>query len=459
MKGNNMFTRKKQGQLKCAIRLFAVVALVTGSTDSADAANWFKLAGVSPANAPLVNFSGFFIPQYNYINGTKAANDQTPRINLVGPQDTSSKSFNILFAHIMLRGNINKHISYMLSGEFGNNAFTNIGGNYTPQLMDAHATFSYIPGARIEVGVIRAPGAEEAMQGYPNFTFGFNYSMVVKQLILQPFYSTNTMYTSGGNGSYSVPGTSILGNNAFRYPGAEAMDWFRVGKMEYAYGIMVGNFGRTIGTNTSSGPLVAGRIQASYLLKGFGADHGPFRSDLTGFLWYQHANPNFDGSSYAMTREGLGVTYTQGYMHRWGRWAKFEYMRGTGMIEAPAVFNTYLAAPSTLTDAQVYPGSQNKASGYYVSGGLFLTNRLELDMRYDFYDRLPNIASQERVYKTWAIGGQYHITKFTKISVDYFVRNIRIPNLSSIPPAQRALSQSVAGAADNELTISAFVAF
>ncbi len=451
--------RKEKRTVKLISCALACAALATGSIESASAANWFKLEGISPPKAPLVHLSGFIIPLYKYMNGTTAVNGQVPKINLVAPQDTSSKSFNILFAHIMLRGNINKHISYMMAGEFGNNQFTHVGGNYTPQLMDAHATFSYIPGARIEAGIIRAPGAEEAMQGYPNFAFGFNYTTVTQQLILQPFYSANTTYTSGPYGSYSVPGTNVLGNNAFRYPGAEVMDWFRAGNMEYAYGIMVGNFGRLTATNSSNGPLVAGRVQASYLLKGFGPDRGPFRSDVTGFLWYQHANPIFNGQSYSMTRDGLGITYTQGYMHRWGRWAKFEYMRGSGMIDAPAVFNTYLAAPPALTDAQVYPGSQNKASGYYVSGGLFVTNRLELDLRYDVYDRLPNIAPQERVFKTWAIGGQYHITKFTRVMVDYFVRSVKIPHLSSIPPAQRALPQSVAGAADNEIAITAFVAF
>ena len=207
---------KRKKHKKYAIYALAVVGLAAGSIDVAAAANWFKLEGISPAHAPLLNFCGFFIPLYKYMNGTMAENGQIPRFNLVAPQDTSSKSFNILFAHIMLRGNINKHISYMLAGEFGNNQFTHVAGNYTPQLMDAHATFSYVPGARFEVGIIRAPGPEEDMQGYPNFAFGFNYSTVVQQLMLQPFYSTNTDYRSGPYESYSVPGKNIMGNNAFR---------------------------------------------------------------------------------------------------------------------------------------------------------------------------------------------------------------------------------------------------
>ncbi|MBU2837900.1 porin, partial [Acidithiobacillus thiooxidans] len=70
--------------------------------------------------------------------------------------------------------------------------------------------------------------------------------------------------------------------------------------------------------------------------------HGPFRSDLTGWLWYQYAQPDYLGHSYAMQREGLGFQYLQGYMHPWGRQLKFEYMRGNGWIDAPSAFSQQL---------------------------------------------------------------------------------------------------------------------
>ncbi|MFA7525548.1 MAG: hypothetical protein WCY91_09230, partial [Acidithiobacillus sp.] len=92
---------KRKKQQKYAIYALAVAVMAAGSIDSAAAANWFKMEGVSPVNAPLLNFSGFFIPLYKYMNGTAAENGQIPRFNLVAPQDTSSKSFNILFAHVI----------------------------------------------------------------------------------------------------------------------------------------------------------------------------------------------------------------------------------------------------------------------------------------------------------------------------------------------------------------------
>jgi hypothetical protein len=116
---------------------------------------------------------------------------QVPHLNQIAPNFTSSNSFNINRARLMIRGNINRDISYFLAGEFGNNGFTHIGGNYTPAIMDGHATFShYIPGVRIEAGIIRAPGPEQAMQGYMAYNFT-SFANVTTQMMLQPFYNPN----------------------------------------------------------------------------------------------------------------------------------------------------------------------------------------------------------------------------------------------------------------------------
>ena len=435
---------------------------VMAVAQSASAANWFELQGVSPALAPLVTVSGYFQPTYTYMPGTAAANGKVPRLNQIAPNYTSSNSFNINRARLMIRGNINRDISYFLAGEFGNNGFTHIGGHYTPAIMDGHVTFShYIPGVRIEAGIIRAPGPEQAMQGYMAYNFT-SFANVTTQMMLQPFYNPNpsTPY-AGGNAQepgYAVPGSAGEGVNAFRYTGLEAMDWFRNGPWEFAYGVMVGNFGPLTATNYSNSPLVAARLQESYIFGG----HGPFQSSLTGFIWYQHATPNFNGHAYSMTRDGIGMAYMQGYMHQWGRWAKFEYMRGSGMISTGSVFSPAgIPAPqqNALTNAQVYPGSQNTAHGYYISGGLFVTRRVEVDLRYDYYNRLPNIAAQNRTFNTWAVGLQYHFTPLTRVILDYYVRDVGIPHLGAIPPAQRALPVSIAKSVDNALTLQAVVSF
>ncbi|MHB1581938.1 MAG: porin, partial [Acidithiobacillus sp.] len=108
--------------------------------------------------------------------------------------------------------------------------------------------------------------------------------------------------------------------------------------------------------------------------------------------------------------------------------------------------------------AQVYPGSQNTAHGYYVSGGLFVTRRVEVDLRYDYYNRLPNIAAQNRTFSTWAVGLQYHFTPLTRVILDYYVRSVGVPHPGAIKPSP-TLAESIANSADNELALQAVIAF
>ncbi|MHB8211959.1 MAG: porin [Acidithiobacillus sp.] len=452
-------------KLRAAVCCTLGIAVMTVA-QSASAANWFELQGISPALAPLVTVSGYLQPTYTYMRGTAVTNglgSQVPHLNQIAPNFTSSNSFNINRARLMIRGNINRDISYFLAGEFGNNGFTHVGGNYTPAIIDGHVTFShYIPGVRIEAGIIRAPGPEQAMQGYMAYNFT-SFANVTTQMMLQPFYKPNPSTPYGNpnpQGGVAVPGQYGEGVNAFRYTGLEATNWFRNGPWEFTYGAMVGNFGPLTATNYSNSPLIAVRLQESYIFGG----HGPFQSSLTGFIWYQHATPNFNGHAYSMTRDGIGIAYMQGYMHQWGRWAKVEYMRGSGMISTGSVFSSPVtvapaAQQAALSEAQVYPGSQNTARGYYISGGLFVTRRAEVDLRYDHYNRLPNIATQNRTFNTWAVGLQYHFTPLTRVILDYYVRNVGIPHLGAIPPAQRALPESVANSADNALELQAVIAF
>lgn len=149
----------------------------------------------------------------------------------------------------------------------------------------------------------------------------------------------------------------------------------------------------------------------------------------------------------------------QNFMHPWGRWVKFEYMRGSGMITGPAAFNETANMPPVLYEPSVYPGSSNTANGYYVGGGLFVTHRLEVDMRYDRYDLLPNIPAQNRVFKTWAVGFQYHFTPLTRVLVDYYIRGLDIPHIDAIPPAGRGLAESISHAFDNEISVQAIIGF
>ncbi|MHB8249158.1 MAG: porin [Acidithiobacillus sp.] len=447
-----MRTKAQNGRY--AVTLFAVVASALLSP-SAVAANWFELQGISPPKAPLFGVSGFIEPSLYLMNGTAAENrvppiNNIPRINLVAPNNNQSNALTMLRARLMLRGNLNQHISYFLGGEFGNNALTDVRGSYSPALIDGHVTFSYIPGARVEAGIIRAPGPEDAMQGYMAYNYVL-FPTAIGQLMQQTFYDSGTAYKAAaapGN-PYLVSGGNTLGTNGFRYPGVQVMDWFRFGHWELAYAAMAGVYGSVAAGNQSSSPLYAARIQGSYIFGG----EGPFRSDVTAYLWYQHARPDLNGQSYAMTREGLGFTYLQGYMHQWGRRLKAEYIRGSGWISAPAAFSPASNLAPVLSQTQLYPGSDNKANGFDVEGGLFLTKHIEADVRYDYYDRLPNNPQQERIFKTWALALQYHFTPLTKVMAGYYFRTL------SVPYQPNPVANSISNAVDNEVAMQAMISF
>lgn len=78
---------------------------------------------------------------------------------------------------------------------FGDNGYNYSNGQYSPQVIDAHMTFSnYIPGARIQAVIIRDPGPEGAMQGYMGYNFIDVFPSVIGQLMQPNFYNKNTKY-------------------------------------------------------------------------------------------------------------------------------------------------------------------------------------------------------------------------------------------------------------------------
>jgi len=439
---------KKKFASKPAFRLLGILTAVAAlSCPMAQAANWFELQGISPAKAPLFGISGFIEPTVWAQPGTEDGYlHEEPHINLIGPEFAQSTTANILRARIMFRGNINPHISYFIGGEFGDNGFDRVRGAYQPGLIDGHVTFSYLPGARVELGLIRAPSAEGAMRGFMTYDFVLSSTMI-NQLMNQPMF--NSAYVSKLTpAGILIPGTQKLGVNGYRYPGAMVFDWFRNGPWEFSYGAMVGMYGTVAAGNQSNEPMEAVRLQEAYILGG----KGPFRSDIQGGIWYQHAVPRWEGQNYNMDRYGVDLQYLQGYMHPWGRQLRFEYIRGNGWISAGSAFSKAPGLSPALYQTQLYPDMSNRAWGYMVEGGLFLTRNIEVNVRYDYYNRLPNNPAQNRIFKTVAVGLQYHFTPLTKLMAGYYFRTLDVPH-------PNITSQSVANAVDNVFALQAMIAF
>ena len=436
------------------------------------AANWFDIQTISLPEWGGGKFIGFVQPLFTDIaantvsSPTPALNGQTAKFNLVQPTSNQSSDLYLQRIRLFERGSINPDISYYVGVEAGQNGYDYSFGKYAPRLIDANVVFSnYIPGVRLEVGNIRAPGPEGAMEGFMDFNFLDLFPSGIGQLMQPTFYNPSVHYlTAAGNpggttDGFAVPSANVSGNNGFRYPGVQAENWFMVTpNTEVAYGLMLADYGRLLEDGTSNGPIVAGRLQASYLLDQTSKRF--FRNDLTGYVWAQQAHPSINGVASTMKRDGYGMTYRNGYMQRGGLDIKTEYFEGSGNIVTPAIFNSFTGSNTAQTDEIVYAGSENKAHGYSGSVGYFLDTNWELVARYDYYDRLPNIAAQERVFQETAAAAVYHISQFNKIVVDYINRSIGIPNPGAIPLGpQRNLAESVVNSIGNQVDIWAVFAF
>lgn len=434
----------KRKQLISASALLCGLYITLGMSVSAEAANWLKLQNTTPKNAPLAYLMGFAWPALVHTAGSSGYNGQIPRYNLIAPNFDHSTSLYLPYARLYLRGRLNSRISYMFSGEFGNNGTTDVGGTYYPNIPFANITFNYIPDARIEVGVFHTPGPEFDIKGYMAYN-NLEFPNVISQLMAQPFFYNNRPYLHTSTGAYLVPGNDGLGVNGFTYPGVQLFDWFRHGPWEFSYQAMVGMFGSIDAGMLSNSPMYAGRIQESCIFGG----HGPFQSNLTAFAWFQHANPTLLGKDYVMQREGLGFTYLKGFMHPWGQHLTFEYIRGDGWITAPAAYNSSPVIPSPASETQLYPGVNNTADGYYVNAGLFFTKHIEGLLRYDYYNRLPNLPSANISFRTLSVGLAYYINPIMHVNINYYFRNVNANPAAS----GNVIVQSVVHNTDNELAI------
>ena len=424
-------------------KLLAIAALAAISHAPASlATNWFELQNTEAPGAPAYTIWGFIQPQFQHntggtVNnlagqpGITKYNGQVPAFNLVGPDLTSKDQAQIFRARPGVRGAVaDGHIDYFLLAELGNNGITENGfsnGAYnkrTAVLSDATVTFNYIPGARVRVGLGRLPLGEEAMLGEPAMDY-INFTGVTDGLLNERFLApthlaqTQMAYLPGEvmNGGLSQSAALTGSVGAFRDTGVEVFDWFNQDKWEYAYALMVSQAdGLNLDTANNPGNHdVTGRLQASYVFGG----SGPKRRDITAFVWHQDGQRHFNGINYDRMREGIGAKYWDGKLRVSG-----EYIQGTGMIYVgpyPGFGSNYVPGAFVITQLMAM-GSFNKANGYYLDTGWKFTDKIEGDLRYDYYDKLSNSAPDERKNETWTVGGQYFYSKSTRFVLNYAYR-------------------------------------
>ncbi|MHB9119845.1 MAG: porin family protein [Burkholderiales bacterium] len=440
---------------KTTLSLALLAAL--GTASSAWATNWLQLQNNEAPDASTFKVFGFIQPTYSSneggaVNGlaggkpVTAYNGRTPVFNTVTPDSTNRDELQIMRARIGARGYIpgtDKKINYFVLIEGGKNGITR---THDIAFSDAAVTFNYIPGARIKAGLFRAPTGEEAFQGVQVFDYIY-FSGVTDGLLNERFLQKATPSAGRTAAPTTLAQSNVVGSVAgFRDVGVEVYDWFKKDKMEYAYAVMVGNGNGIDSLHDNNGSKdVTARVQAAYV---FGGGGGPKREDVMGYLWHQEGKRTFGGQDYTRMREGVGAKYLRNGLRFSG-----EYIRGSGMIlGGPNVPFQDIGAPAFQPLTTVGLGSSYKANGWYLDAGWRFMPKWEADVRYDEYDRFTNDAANERLFTTWTLGGQYFMSKSTRIAVNYDFRKQKVSNPGALTAANLNNATAIADSMGNRVT-------
>ena len=461
------------------------------SSSLAGATNWLMLQGVTDEPYPLL--WGFIQPAYQHTSGTTLPTGpwqgQNALTNVMLPELSSSEVFQIQRARIGVRGALpdNEKISYFLLAEYGNNGITQPGGGAGKvTLTDATITFSQIEGARFRVGQMKIPMSEEVYQGILSFNYINLTNMANQQLIERPLWTdgnANCLLDSANplavapsdpnylrfcNGDYQTQFRNAA--VAARDIGIQVFDSFKMDDWEHSYALLIGQGGANI-DDRNDGLDHTLYLSSEKILDGQKA----FRTGYKLYVWhtggkravYDSAILNAGGTSledaekvYDRTLSGIGGTYFDGTYRFWA-----EYIKANGMIftgstggAVPGATNSVAAAPPISPGflvSQFKLEPEGESDGGYLDFGYRITPEIELDIRYDWYNRLTDDASgPEFKFETLTLGAQYFFTPTTKAIINYEQRSMEAVDL----PAN-SMENQIADALDNRLSAQLFIFF
>jgi phosphate-selective porin len=85
---------------------------------------------------------------------------------------------------------------------------------------------------------------------------------------------------------------------------------------------------------------------------------------------------------------------------------------------------------------------------------------IELQLRYDQYNRLTNEPALERDFKTWTLGAQYFLSPNTRLSLNYAIRSLDVPHAGAITNAvQRNNAEAIASSMGNRIDLQLTAVF
>jgi len=440
-----------------------VMACAWGSmgTVTTQAADWLSLQGTEPEGAAArARIWGFVQPEYTETDGSTLKGGpwkgQEAIFNSIGPDLETNAQFHVRRARIGVRGTgfpLDSNVNYFLLSEFGSNGITRAGGG-SAKVTDASVTLNHLKKfTRLRIGQFKTPGSEDGLQAIHVHNYN-NFSIAADQLLLERHFDAegtavcNPAALAGGTAneqtylSLCENGNGLNGSvGAYRDIGVQLFNTFKIDDgpgpypWELSCAFMVGNGnGIARGDNDDSKDLYY-YLSAGQVFEG----KGPRRKDWKVYAWFQ------DGERTIF--DSTGTEDTWGFKEfdreRWGvggtlRWKKYrlygEYIEGDGMIVAGT---DGAAQPGAISN----DGSQvatfnyltkNSAEGWYLDAGYLVMPNLELDVRFDKYDRgTEGAPTIEREFERWTIGAQYFFNKKARFTLNYEFRDSEAPAFAS----------------------------
>jgi predicted porin len=253
---------------------------------------------------------------------------------------------------------------------------------------------------------------------------------VTDQMLLERFLDGDGSDPNDSNG----PNGSV---GAFRDIGIQVFDTFDGYGWEHSYAAMLGNGNGLNRTDNNNEKDVYLYWASEKVFGGKGARREGWK--LFGWLQDGERTLEFvDGvagdQDFDRERWGFGTTFRKGKYR-----AAAEYIDADGMIfngsDGGAVPGSPNNAGTAVASLNIAPNGN--AEGYYVHLGYAVTPKIELDVRYDYLDRLSNDDAAEREFTTWTLGAQYFFNKKTRAVINYEFRDLEAPELSSSAPPNK----------------------
>ncbi|OYY94012.1 MAG: hypothetical protein B7Y41_08740 [Hydrogenophilales bacterium 28-61-23] len=319
--------------------------------------------------------------------------------------------------------------NYFLLTEFGHNGLTEpLGHEEDPvHLTDASLSLRLTPGVRLKLGRFYAPIADEAhdvlISPYASYT------SFTQTQIQESFVWTAAAASVGGVSLRT--GLPAAPSAAFHDSGVQVFDALPWGEnASLTYALMWGQGSGVSGWH-------GGNSDEAFLYLAHERYLGQrlpwFTESFKVFGWGQTGTRHVDGDrDYRRTRYGVGANWRQDRLRLGG-----EYMRARGMVQSGIVDTD--ATPNVQNWAlQFAPSGGNTASGGYLDAGWRVLPQLELCVRYDWMDLLPDSAALHKEFDNWTFGASYRIKGPVRVDLNYVLKQAKAPDS---PAAQTVLDR------------------